>query len=239
VRRQPWWPASASKEHRVFERGVRGLPTLVQNVETLAHLALIARHGAAWFRQAGLADEPGSTLCTVIEADRSSHVREAALGSPLGELLDLHGGVQAVLVGGYHGGWLPASAARQLSLGNAELRRAGASVGCGLLAALPASRCGLAETANVVRYLALESAGQCGPCLNGLPRIAAALSAIAAPRPAPAQLAAVQRWSGMVSGRGACHHPDGAVRFTASALRVFAAEIAAHSRRRCTAPGGR
>jgi NADH:ubiquinone oxidoreductase subunit F (NADH-binding) len=104
-----------------------------------------------------------------------------------------------------------------------------------LLAELPAGRCGLAETARVVRYLALESAGQCGPCLNGLPRIAAALGQLAAPRPASGVLADIRRWSGLVAGRGACRHPDGTVRLVASALSVFAAEVDAHFQGRCTA----
>jgi NADH:ubiquinone oxidoreductase subunit F (NADH-binding) len=224
----------AFKQHRVFERGVGGRPTLVQNVETLAHIALIARHGAGWFRALGLPGETGSTLCTVTQADGSSRVAEVALGTPVGSMLDLGPQVQAVLAGGYHGGWLPAAAAAQATFSNRDLRPEGALTGAGVLAALPASACGLAETAGVVRYLALESAGQCGPCLNGLPRIAAALAVVARPGPAESELADVRRWAGLVTGRGACHHPDGTVRFVASAVRVFAGEIREHARGRCT-----
>jgi NADH:ubiquinone oxidoreductase subunit F (NADH-binding) len=91
------------------------------------------------------------------------------------------------------------------------------------------------ETARIVRYLALESAGQCGPCLNGLPRIAAALAEIAGGRARPEAVADVERWSGLVAGRGACHHPDGTTSFVRSALRTFAAEVGRHQRGRCSA----
>ena len=226
----------------VWEHGIGGQPTLVQNVETLAHLALIGRFGAAWFRTAGLPGEPGSMLCTVRHADGGSYVTEAALGAPLAALLPglrPHAGsataVQAVLVGGYHGTWLEPGRAAGLALSQASLRTAGATPGAGVLAELPASRCGLAETARVARYLALESAGQCGPCFNGLPRIAAALAGLAQPRPAPAAEADLRRWAGLVAGRGACHHPDGFVRFVASALTVFAGETARHARGQCRA----
>ncbi|HEY2077567.1 MAG TPA: NADH-ubiquinone oxidoreductase-F iron-sulfur binding region domain-containing protein [Streptosporangiaceae bacterium] len=223
------------KTRRVVERGVGGRPTLVHNVETLANLALIARHGAAWFRTVGTADEPGSVLCTVRDPGGRVRIIETAIGTPLHRLVWLGDGVQALLVGGYHGGWLSTPAARQLSLSNADLRPAGAMVGAGILVALPTAYCGLAETAHVARSLALESAGQCGPCLSGLPAIAAALAAVAQLRPAGRELANLRRWAGLVAGRGACHHPDGTVRFVASALEVFALEIAEHGRGRCTA----
>jgi NADH:ubiquinone oxidoreductase subunit F (NADH-binding) len=222
---------------RVFERGVDGRPTLVQNVETLAHLALIARYGPGWFRALGTPDEPGTMLCTLRQASGSVDVAEAAIGTPLATLLDLSA-AGAVLIGGYHGAWLPVAQAAGLTLSNAQLRPAGAFTGAGVLAALPAGRCGLIESARVARYLALESAGQCGPCLNGLPSIAAAMAELAEPQPDARVLDDLSRWAGLVEGRGACHHPDGTVRFLRSALRVFGPEIRLHQQGRCSAAAG-
>jgi len=224
---------------RITERGLLGAPTLVQNVETLAHVALIARHGPRWFRQTGTAAEPGSMLCTIRRADGTPRVVEVPLGMPLQSLLAGPGGRglrtdQAVLIGGYHGSWLPAAEAVRLTLDNQSLGTAGARVGAGILLTPPPDRCGLIETAAAVRYLALESAGQCGPCLNGLPRMAAALTEIAVGRQRAQTQADVERWAGLVTGRGACHHPDGTVRFVRSALLTFAAEVSLHQRGQCT-----
>jgi NADH:ubiquinone oxidoreductase subunit F (NADH-binding) len=223
---------------RVTERGLRGEPTLVQNVETLAHLALIARYGPRWFRAVGTAAEPGSVLTTIYRPDTPTQVVETETGTALRALLP-GDGVQAWLVGGYHGTWLPMPQAAGLTLGNETLRKHGGSVGAGVLAALPADRCGLAETARITGYLAAESAGQCGPCLNGLPRIAAALAELAAPRPRRRVRADVERWAGLVTGRGACNHPDGTVRFVRSALGVFAPELTRHEKGQCTAQRNR
>jgi NADH:ubiquinone oxidoreductase subunit F (NADH-binding)/DMSO/TMAO reductase YedYZ heme-binding membrane subunit len=224
---------------RVFERGVDRRPTLVQNVETLAHLALIARNGATWFRDAGTPQEPGTMLCTLRLPDGSVRVAEAALGTPIADLVGLAradlGGATAVLVGGYHGTWLPASRATGLALSNSSLRPTRAFLGAGVLAVLPEGRCGLAETARVVRYLALESAGQCGPCLNAMPRLAAELEGLAAPYPPSEALTDLGRWAGLVQGRGACRHPDGTVRLIGSALRAFADEIRLHQQGSCSA----
>src|SRR6202041_3450628 len=142
--------------------------------------------------------------------------------------------VQAVLIGGYHGAWLPGDTIDTVTLDNQSLNKHGAAVGAGVLAALPEDRCGLAEAARVVRYLAAESAGQCGPCLNGLPRIAAALAELAGRGHRRQVRADVERWAGLVSGRGACNHPDGTVRFVRSALTVFGPEISRHARGHCS-----
>ena len=158
---------------------MRRRPTLVQNVETLANIALIARHGPDWFRAAGPATAPGTALMTVSGAVARPGVYEVALGTTIGALLDRAGGYteppQAVLAGGYFGGWLPLPAAAGVPLTDQALRAAGAAFGPGVLVVLPASACPLAETARVTSYLAGQSAGQCGPCLNGLPALAEAL----------------------------------------------------------------
>jgi NADH:ubiquinone oxidoreductase subunit F (NADH-binding) len=220
---------------RMSERGLGGAPTLVQNVETLAHLALIARYGPRWFRAVGTPAEPGSMLTTIYRPDARTHIHEAAIGTPLRTLLGDGAGVQAWLVGGYHGTWLPVPHAAGITLDNASLRRFGAAIGAGVLAALPSDRCGLIEAARVTRYLAAESAGQCGPCLNGLPRIAAAVAELAGSGHRRQTLDDLKRWSGLVEGRGACHHPDGTVRFVRSALAVFEPEIHRHARGSCSA----
>jgi NADH:ubiquinone oxidoreductase subunit F (NADH-binding) len=235
-------PLPTAVPPRVSERGLDGRPTLVQNVETLAHLALIARHGARWFRSVGTPAEPGSMLVTIIGAVHRPGVYETEIGRPAGEVLGLAGGpaaaLGALLIGGYFGTWLDPVAAGPLPFSAAGLRTAGGSPGAGLVAALPADACGLAETARVARYLATESAGQCGPCVFGLDSIAGELEALAAGR--PAGLGLLRRWLGQVDGRGACHHPDGAVHMIRSALAVFAAEIGRHARGWCcgTRPPG-
>jgi NADH:ubiquinone oxidoreductase subunit F (NADH-binding) len=226
---------------RITERGYHGNPTLVQNVETLAHLALIARRGPRWFRAVGTRDEPGSMLATIRRADGKPRITEVPLGMPLKELTGEVRPDQGVLLGGYHGTWISGQQAVALTLDNTSLEPAGARVGAGIVITLPADRCGLIETANAVRYLALESAGQCGPCLNGLPRIAAAFAELASGRGRPQTRADLERWCGLVAGRGACHHPDGTARFVRSALVTFAAEADRHARGRCTAmnPGAK
>jgi NADH:ubiquinone oxidoreductase subunit F (NADH-binding) len=222
---------------RVSERGLDGLPTLVHNVETLAHLALIVRHGAAWFREAGTPAEPGTMLVTVAGAVRRPGVFEIGIGTGVGEVLGLAGGparpLRALLLGGYFGTWADAAAAMPLPFSAAGLAPLGAGPGAGLIAALPAGACGLAETAALAGYLAAQSAGQCGPCVFGLAAIAAELAALADGR--PADLGLVTRWLGQVEGRGGCRHPDGAVRMIRSALALFGDEIGLHVTGWCSA----
>jgi len=233
----PALPTSAAQP--VYVKGVDRRPTLVQNVETLAHLALLARHGASWFRGAGTEREPGTMLCTISGAVASPGVVEVPIGTDIADLLERAGGpssrLGAVLVGGYHGAWLPAPTAAELAMSVAGLRDAGASPGAGVLVALGADSCGLVETARAVGYLAQESARQCGPCMNGLPAMAHALGELARARPTPGLADRVQALALAVDKRGACHHPDGTVRLVRSALRVFAAEVRSHQGGRCGA----
>jgi NADH:ubiquinone oxidoreductase subunit F (NADH-binding) len=225
---------------RVYERGVAGRPTLVQNVETLAHLALIARHGDEWFRLLGTRAQPGSTLITLSGAVARPGVCEIAHATSIDVLFEAAGGtiddIRAVLVGGYFGTWINAAQLTDLRLTDESLRDLGAVLGCGAIVALGARSCGVVETARVLRYLAEETAGQCGPCVYGLGSIADAVSALAEGRPSRSLHQDLARWTKTVANRGACHHPDGALRLLSSARRVFTDEIALHKKGRCSAP---
>jgi NADH:ubiquinone oxidoreductase subunit F (NADH-binding) len=225
-------PKPKATPRRLSERGLHGRPTLVQNVETLAHLALITRYGAAWFRAIGTAGEPGSMLVTLAGAVHHPGVYEVEIGTPVGAVLNLAGGssgpLGGLLIGGYFGSWVNPELAAAVPLSSEGLGGLGASLGAGLIAALPAHVCGLAETARIARYLADESAGQCGPCVFGLDAIAGQLERLASGR--GPDLASLRRWIRQVGhGRGACKHPDGAVAMIASALRTFSGEIDRHA----------
>ncbi|MCX5250421.1 hypothetical protein OG895_35345 [Streptomyces sp. NBC_00201] len=216
---------------RSHERGVGRRPTLVHNAETLAHLALVARYDPGEFRQAGTPDEPGTTLVTVSGAVAAPGVLEISLGTLLATVLDRTGGpaepLQAILLGGFAGVWLPAE-----HLGTPLTRRdlapLGAAPGAGVIVALPRAACGLTETARVLAFLAAHSARQCGPCRLGLPAVADDFTALAAGRADPALLSRLRRRTGLLPDRGACRHPDGAARLAASALRSFADDVDHH-----------
>jgi NADH:ubiquinone oxidoreductase subunit F (NADH-binding) len=228
---------------RPYERGYRGRPTLIQNPETLAQLALIARFGERWFRELGTSADPGSALVTILGAVAAPGVYELAFGTPMRDLLAAAGGasepLQALLVGGYFGTWVDSSRAFRLRLAREDLRSVGCTLGSGVLIALGESSCGLHESARVIDYLAEQSAGQCGPCVYGLRAIADAVAALAEGIAHARERDRVLRWTSEVRGRGACHHPDGAVRFVESALHVFGEEIEWHRQNRCTArPAG-
>jgi NADH:ubiquinone oxidoreductase subunit F (NADH-binding) len=224
---------------RPFERGVGGRPTLVQNVESLAHVAMIARYGDGWFRSLGRDDAVGTTLLTLAGAVTNPGVVEVAQGTTVGEIVESAGGraasSTAVLVGGYFGGWVAAEEAWELALDTTTLRVQGHALGCGVIAVLPQHRCGVVESARVIAYLAGESARQCGPCVFGLRAIADGMDRIAAGKSGADDLVRVRRWAGQLRGRGGCRHPDGAANFLLSALSVFGEEfLLHHEHRRCS-----
>jgi NADH:ubiquinone oxidoreductase subunit F (NADH-binding) len=228
---------------RPFERGVDRRPTLVQNVETLAHIALIHRSGPEWFRAVGHADMPGTSLTTVSGAVARRGVYEIATGTPLSQLLHAAGAtpddVGAVLVGGYSGTWLTPAEVRDVTLDRDGLARVGAIFGCGIVSALPRGACGLWETAGVMAWMAGQTAGQCGPCVHGLDAIARNMGALARGTAGHEAAEHLEALATDVDGRGACRYPDGAIRLLRSALRTFADDVRAHAGGRACPPSAR
>jgi NADH:ubiquinone oxidoreductase subunit F (NADH-binding) len=222
---------------RPFERGVGGRPTLVQNVESLALAAMLARRGHGWYQGLGHGRARGIGLLTISGAVNHAGVHEVELGSTLGDAAaaagGLRGDVGAVLLGGYFGGWADADEQWGLPLDAHSMRARGLALGCGVVHFLPAQSCGVEATARIMTYLASQSARQCGPCVFGLAAIADAIRRLATRSPLSDDLERIARWSGQLTGRGACRHPDGAVALLQSGLQVFAEDFAAHQRRRC------
>lgn len=220
---------------RPSERGVKGRPTLVNNVETLAHLALIARYGDGWFRSAGVPSAPGSALVTVGGAVVRPGVYEIEMGIPIGQVVMLAGGpaerLQALLVGGYFGAWLPAGIAWPVPMTHGGLRAVGGAMGAGVVIALPVTSCALAETARVVSYLAEETAEQCGPCMFGLPALADAVMDLAYQGGRGRAIDQIATMIPLIEKRGACRHPDGAAQLVRSALTAFAKDARWHDQR--------
>ena len=225
---------------RPYERGYRNKPTLLQNPETLAQLALIARFGASWFRELGSDADPGTVLTTMSGAVAEPGVYEMAFGTPLRDLLDAAGGptepIQAVLVGGYFGTWTTWRETATMRLSREDLAEHGAALGSGVLIALGESACGLHESVRLARYLAGESAGQCGPCVNGLSSMAESFAALVDGVAHRGEHERLLRWASEIRGRGACHHPNGAIRLILSSLDKFGPELERHARERCSAP---
>jgi NADH:ubiquinone oxidoreductase subunit F (NADH-binding) len=204
----------------------------VQNVESLAHVALIARHGDEWFRSVGHRGASGTLLVTIGGAVHGPGVLEIEAGITVREAVALAGGptepVGALLIGGFFGAWVKADQAWDLPLDPTALRERGLSLGCGAVVVLPASRCGVCETAGIMRFLAAESSAQCGPCFFGLRALADACSRVAERGTNQDDMHRLQRWAIEVRGRGACKHPDGAVIFLQSALSTFSEDFAHH-----------
>jgi NADH:ubiquinone oxidoreductase subunit F (NADH-binding) len=237
-----------SGEARTLVRTLTGGPTLppgrrepptqhgrlVSNVETFAQVGVLLRLGARRFADTGTRSEPGTTLLTVGGAVGRPGVVELPLGTPLGILLRAARAddPRYVVAGGYHGSWLFPDDA--VAVSRAGLNAAGATLGAGVVFVLDSSTCALGELARVTHWLAAQSARQCGPCRFGLPALAADVSA--AWRGSPVAVAAALRHASVVAGRGACAHPDGAVRFVRSAFAVLPDELHAHARGGCGRP---
>jgi NADH:ubiquinone oxidoreductase subunit F (NADH-binding) len=212
---------------RIGRRGA-----LVHNAETLAHVAMIARTGPEAFRAHGVAEDPGTSLVTISGAVEQPGVVEIDRGTPLADIAARAmpiGAPQAVLVGGYGGSWV-GRADFSTPYASMSLRTIGATAGVGIVVVLGADACGIAESARIARYLAGQSAGQCGPCVYGLPAVADDLTRLARGQVDVHLMDRLGRRLAEVDGRGACRHPDGAANMVRSALNVFADDVRSHRR---------
>jgi NADH:ubiquinone oxidoreductase subunit F (NADH-binding) len=215
---------------------IRGKGGVIDNAETAADVALIARHGGAWFAAGGHGTANGTTLVTVSGTVEDPGVFEVPLGTTVADVIRLarpKGQITGLLLGGY-GGTFVGPAALDAPYSPEGLRPFGGNIGAGIIVVFNTETCALDEVARIVHWMANESAGQCGPCIFGLPALAGELDRLAAARQIHGVEQSLHDHLAVINGRGACAHPDGVVRMVRTALEVFSAEVAHHlGGRRC------
>ncbi|HEU5035533.1 MAG TPA: NADH-ubiquinone oxidoreductase-F iron-sulfur binding region domain-containing protein [Nocardioides sp.] len=195
-----WTPEAVS--------GHRGRPTLLSNAETWAQVGLLVLRGERGYAALGTADEPGTTLVTLSAATPT--VLEVPFGTPWRDVLPTSWAGRPVLVGGFHGSWVSWEELAAGTVSVDAMRAAGTPLGAGVL--ICPEEPPAAYTARLVGYLAGQSAGRCGPCRHGLPALAAAVGTGDQER--------TTELARLVTGRGACAHPDGTARLVRSLARL-------------------
>ena len=221
--------------------GHRGRPTLLSNAETWAQVGALLRLGPDVYAATGTVHEAGTTLVTVGGDQPETEVLEVPYGTPWSHVLSGEEMTGPVLLGGYHGTWAAPGQLADLTVSRTGLADAGLALGAGVVLPLPPGVCPVARTAAIVRYLAGQSAGRCGPCVNGLPALADAVAQLDVPRDRVAASEArrhVDERVGLVERRGACAHPDGTVRLVRSLLTSCSDEVSRHAEGRCGTSSG-
>lgn len=222
-----------AKPPRPFESGVDGLPTLVTNVETLAHAAWIARNGADQYRMLGTDASPGTGLITLGGACRRPGVYEVPYGPTLGQLIEECGsGLSGEMGGLLSGGWFTGvSTAPLLDVAWCydAMRAAGSGLGCGAVTILGSEQRIEDVAVQLARWYVEESAKQCGVCINGTAAIADTLALVSAGTADSDAIANLTRWGSSLQGRGACAFLDGAAALARSVAEITTNQPAAHS----------
>ncbi len=160
-REKPPYPAVA---------GLFGKPTVINNVETLAHVAPIMRNGAEWYRGFGAEQRPGTMIFCLGDEVENPGAYELPVGTSVRYLLETCGGglkngesVKAFLPGGPSCAFL-AGDVLDVALDPASLKAAGSSLGCGVMRFYPEGTCMVEPTVELAQFYARESCGQCSAC---------------------------------------------------------------------------
>ena len=211
------------------------MPTVVQNVQTLALVPYVLRHGAAAFKRIGDAGAPGTILVEVRGPNRAG-VAEVPLGTPLRDVVALAGGggrgrkVKAVVIGGPAGGMLPAKLL-DTPYSFEGLRAAGAHVGSGSVVVADDRACVVDLARVLTRFCADEACGKSIPCRIGLRRISEIGQRLSAGTSRAGDLQLLENLSADVVGSALCDHERLATLPMLSGLRYFRAEVNAHLER--------
>jgi NADH-quinone oxidoreductase subunit F len=214
-RQKPPFPAQS---------GVYGRPTTVNNVETIAHVTHILRHGAEWYRALGLGDAAGTKLYSLSGDVLRPGLYELPMGTTLRDLVFTHGdgmlagkAFKAVFTGGPSNTILTAEEL-DTPLDWDSLRARRSRLGTGAMIVISEGASIVRRVADYVAFFADGSCGQCPPCKIGTRELAGLLRKLDAGRGTKADLANIEQLCGLLPGSGRCALVDGAITVVDSSL---------------------
>ena len=212
------------------EVGVHGAPTLLNNVETFAHVPHILRHGPDWYRGLGCGDAVGTKLFSLSGDVLRPGLHELPMGTSLRDLVFGCGGgmlgdraFKAVFTGG-PSNTLLTGADLDVALDFDSLRARGSRLGTGAMIVVGEGTSILRKTTEYVAFFAANSCGQCPSCKVGTHQVSRILERIEAGAGRPGDLEALENLTELLPGSGRCGLVDGAATVLASSLRTFRAE---------------
>ena len=221
-------------------RGAQGQPnpTLVNNVETLAHIPGIVRESAAWFRSRGTAESPGTTVATVVGDVVSPFVGEIELGTPLSALIERAGGlrpgrtVQAVFSGVANA--VITADHLDVMVSYEGLAAAGSGMGSAGFVVYDDTACMVEVARELSRFLYVESCGQCRSCKFGSGEITRTLELIASGEGTERDVEVIGARLLSVTDQVRCYLATEEQVLVSSILRSFPEEFALHLEGRCS-----
>jgi NADH-quinone oxidoreductase subunit F len=207
-------------------------PTLVNNVETLAAAAHILARGATWYRSFGTDGSAGTVIVTIVGDVRVPGVHEVELGTPLSEVIARCGGAEPnrtlkAAFSGVSNPVLPASAF-DIPLTYEAFEERGSGLGAAGFAVYDDTADMVTVAAELTRFLAVESCGQCPPCKRGSMELTEILTRIAHGGGSDGDLAEIEALLGSVTDSNRCYLGTEVQRVVASVLREFPDDVAAH-----------
>jgi len=206
-------------------------PTLVNNVETLAHAAWLMAHGVAEFRSVGTTESPGTVLCNVVGDVVHPGVCEVPMGTPLFEVIDRCGvaegrAVKAVYSGVANG--VLTADRLDTPLTYEDMAAAGSGLGAGGYIVYDDSACMVEVARTLSRFLYVESCGQCPPCKLGTGEITAILERIRSGKGNESDLGEIEKRLRFVADGNRCFLPVQERTLISSILRNYPEDVAAH-----------
>ena len=213
-------------------RGQASNPTLVNNVETLASAAHVLARGATWYRSLGTADSAGTAIVTIVGDVRVPGVHEVELGTTLAEVISWCGGAEPnrTLKAAFSGVSNPVVPARSfdIPLTYEAFEGLGSGLGAAGFVVYDDTADMVAVAAELTRFLAVESCGQCPPCKRGSMELTEVLTRIAHGGGTDADLATIESLLATVTDSNRCYLGTEVQRLVSSVLREFPDDVAAH-----------